>query len=76
LDTSHFSARFVQITMVEITEMKPEQVFARTVASWVMTRRVDSSSRRRKLKMTMPVILAVTLTNKTASHKMRFSQRL
>jgi hypothetical protein len=60
--------------MVEVTEMKPLQIFARTVASRVMTRRVDSSSRRRKLKITMPVILTVTLTDKTASHKMWFSR--
>jgi hypothetical protein len=42
LGTSHFSARIVSITMVEITETEPEQIFARTVAIWAMTRRVAS----------------------------------
>jgi hypothetical protein len=50
--------------------------FARTVANRTMKRRVASSSRRRKRKMTMPVILTVTLTGKTTSHKMWFSRRL
>jgi hypothetical protein len=44
--------------------------FACTVANRAMTRRVASNSRRRKLKMTMPVILTVTLTGKTTNHKM------
>jgi hypothetical protein len=41
-----------------------------------MKRRVASISRRRKLKMGMPVILTVTLTGETTNHKMRFSRQL
>jgi Fe2+ transport system protein B len=70
LVTSHFSARIVQTTMVEITETEPEQIFARTVASRAMTRRVGSNLRRMKRKMDVPVILTVTLTGETSSHKM------
>jgi hypothetical protein len=40
LGTSHFSVRIFQTTMVKTTEMEPEQIFARTVANRVMTRRV------------------------------------
>jgi hypothetical protein len=70
--TSHSSARIVQSTMVEITDTEPERIFACTVANRAMTRRVASNSRRRKCKMTMPVILAVTLTGETTSHKIWF----
>jgi hypothetical protein len=56
--------------MVEITETKPEQIFASTVANQAMKRRVASNSRRRKRKMAMPVILTVTLSGETTSHKM------
>jgi hypothetical protein len=70
LGTSHSSARIVLLTMVEITETEPEQIFARTVVNRAMTRRVASNSRRRKRKMAMPVILTVTLTGETTSHKM------
>jgi hypothetical protein len=38
LGTSHFNARIVQTTMVEITETEQEQIFARTVANQAMTR--------------------------------------
>jgi hypothetical protein len=44
--------------------------FACTVTSQAMTRIVDSISRKRKLKTAMPVILTVTLTGETTSHKM------
>jgi hypothetical protein len=59
--------------MVGRTEMEPEQIFAHTVAIWAMTRRVASNSRRRKLKMAISVILTVTMTGETTSHKMWFS---
>jgi hypothetical protein len=65
--TSHFSARIVLLTMVEIAETEPEQIFAHTVANRAMT---TSNSRRRNLKMAMPVILTVTLTDETTSHEM------
>jgi hypothetical protein len=70
LGTTHSSARIVLLTTVEITETELEQIFACTVADRGMTRRVASSLRRRKLKMAMPVILTVTLTGETTSHKM------
>jgi hypothetical protein len=70
LVTSHSSARIVLLKMVEITETELEQTFARTVANRAMTRRVASNSRRRKRKMAMQVILTVTLTGETTSHKM------
>jgi hypothetical protein len=76
LGTSNFSARIVLLTMVEITETEPEQIFARTVANRAMTRRVASSLRTRKRKMAMPVILTVTLTGETTSHKMWFLRQL
>jgi hypothetical protein len=44
--------------------------FARTVANRAMKRRFASNSRRRKRKMTMPVILTVTLNGETTNHKM------
>jgi hypothetical protein len=52
------------------------EFFARTIAKRVMIGRVASSSRRRIIKMGMPVILTVTLTGETTSHKMCFSRRL
>jgi hypothetical protein len=73
LDTSHSSTRIVQTTMVEITETELEQILAYIVANWAIIRRVASSSRRRKLKTSMPVILTQTLTSETKSHKMRLS---
>jgi hypothetical protein len=69
LVTSHSSARIVLLTIVEITETEPEQVFAHTVANRAMTRRIASNSRRRKRKISMPVILTVTLTVETTNHK-------
>jgi hypothetical protein len=68
--TSHSSVRIVLLTMVEISETEPEQIFAHTVANRAMTRRVASNSRRRKRKMAMSVILTVTLTDETTIHKM------
>jgi hypothetical protein len=56
--------------MMEIMETEPEQIFACIVANRAMTRRVASNSRIRKRKMTMPVILTVSLTGENASHKM------
>jgi hypothetical protein len=53
---SHFSARTIQTTMVEITVTELEKIIAHTVASRSMTRRVASSSSRRKLKTAMLVI--------------------
>jgi hypothetical protein len=50
--------------------------FARTVTNQAMTRRVASNLRRRERKMAMPVILTVTLTGETTSHKMWFSRRI
>jgi hypothetical protein len=76
LGASHSSARIIQATMLEITETKLKQMFALTVTNQAMTRRVASNSRRRKLKTAMPVILMVTLTSETKSHKMWFSQQL
>jgi hypothetical protein len=76
LVTSHSSARVVLLTMVEITETEPEQIFAHTIANWAMTRKVSSNSRRRKYKTAMPVILTVMLTGKITSHKMWFSRQL
>jgi hypothetical protein len=60
LVTGYFSARIVILTMVETTETEPEQIFARSVATWAMIKRVASNSRRRMLKTVMPVILMVT----------------
>jgi Fe2+ transport system protein B len=76
LVTSHSSARIVLLTMVEIKETELEQIFACNMANRAMTRRVPSSSRRRKRKMAMSVILTVTLTGETTIHKMWFSRRL
>jgi hypothetical protein len=76
LGTSHFSEIIVLLAIVKITETEPEQIFARTVANQAMTRRVASNSRRSKRKMAMPIILMVTLTSETMSHKMWFSRRL
>jgi hypothetical protein len=59
--------------LVEITETELEQTFACSVANWATTR-VASNSRRRKRKMATPVILTVTLTGETMSHKMWFSR--
>jgi hypothetical protein len=72
LGASHFSARIFQTTMVERKEMEPEQIFACTLANRAMTRRVTSSSRRRKRKTAMAVILTVMLTGEITSHKMCF----
>jgi hypothetical protein len=76
LVTIHSIARIVRTTMAEIAVMEQEKMFTYTVANWAMTRRVASKSNGRKLKMLMPVILTVTLTGETTSHKMRFSRRL
>jgi hypothetical protein len=57
LDTMHSSVRIVQATMAEIAVTKLEQIIAHTVASWGMTRRVASISKRRNLEMAMPVNL-------------------
>jgi hypothetical protein len=56
LGTRHFSSRTVQTTMLEITETEPEQIFAYTAGNWAMTKRVALRSKRRKLKIDMPVI--------------------
>jgi hypothetical protein len=76
LGTSHFNARTIQTKMVEIAETELGEKFAHPVAHQAMKRRFASISRRRKLKTAMPVILTVTLTGETTSHKMRFSRRL
>jgi hypothetical protein len=44
--------------------------FACNVANRAMIRRVTSSTKRRKLKMAMPVIITVKLTGETTTHVM------
>jgi hypothetical protein len=76
LGTNHSTTSIVHTTVVEIMETEPEQIFTRTVANLTMIRSIASNSRRKKLKMAMPVILTATLTGETTSHKMWFSRQL
>jgi hypothetical protein len=73
LVTSYSIVSIVQTTMVEITVTQLEQIFACTVASQAIKTRIASSSRGSKLDMAMPVILIITLTSRTTSHKIWFS---
>jgi hypothetical protein len=48
LGTSHFNARIVQTTMVEITVTELEQTFGCIFANQAITRRVASSSKKKE----------------------------